>query len=410
LAALLSGSTQSGEKHFNLQDEIELDDSVKIDGLPKADIEQPKAILLTGTTGFVGAFMLEELLAQTGADIYCLVRADSTKKGRERIKQQLQDFQLYDEESFRRVVPVIGDLSRPLLGLSQSEFDSLADTIDMIFHNGAWVNHVYSYDLLRDANVGGTHELLKLATQKKLKAIQHISIGTCQMLQDQHFEQHNTTPHFGYVLTKFVAEKIIHAAGDRGVPVCVHRLPIISGDAHTGVWNSANRVRKLIEGCIMLGYAPDAEGLSEVCGHTLTPVDFVKQFIIKAALQQDSIGKTFDIINPESVDWSELVVAMQDAGYAVGTVSLDEWKAKLIETAKRYPDNKAYETLVGLYVHEHNSIVDPDADANFDQDEVNKAMLSELDKLGMDQPVVDRGVFKAYIDHSMGEDVEKAVS
>ena len=397
LAARLSQTTQSGEKHFNLQNEIKLDDNIKIDGLPQADIVKPQAILLTGCTGFVGAFLLEELLQQTAAQIYCLVRADSVAKALERIKQQLEEYQLYDEEKFRKVVPVIGDLSRPLLGLNQREFDSLAGTIDVIFHSGAWVNHVYSYDLLRNANVAGTREILKLATQKKLKAVHHVSIATCQILQDKHFEQYNTTPHFGYVLTKYVAEKIVLAAGNRGVPVCVHRLPMISGDTHTGVWNQSNRIRMLIKGCIMLGYAPDAGGLFKICGSTLTPVDFVKKFVMKVAQRQDCIGKTYNIINPELVDWSELLFAMQDAGYAVETLSLDEWKAKLTATAKRYPENKTYETLVGLYVHEHDDLSDPDSEVDFSHDEINKAMLKELAKIGADHPVVDRGVFKTYL-------------
>ncbi len=406
LAACLSETTQSEEHSFNLQDEIKLDDSIKIEGLPKADIENPQAILLTGTTGFVGAFLLQELLDQTGAQIYCLVRAESVKKGLERIKQQLEQYQLYDEENFRRVVPIIGDLSRPMLGLDQVEFESLAANVDMIFHNGAWVNHVYSYDLLRDANVGGTHEILKLATHKKLKAVHHISIATAELIQDEDFEENIKTPDYGYVLTKYVAEKLAHAAIDRGVPVCVYRLPMISGDTHSGVWNKSNRVRMLIEGCIKLGYAPDAEGLFKLCGQTLTPVDFIKKFVIKVAQQPDCIGNTYNITNPQLVDWNELLVAMLNSGFAVATLPLGVWKARLSIVVKRDPDNKLYETLVGLFVREVKSLSDQDSVAGCSQYEVNNAILNELDRLGLDLPVVDREIFATYIGHIFGDDYD----
>ena len=65
------------------------------------------------------------------------------------------------------MIPVCGDLAEPRLGLSPQDFDSLAATIDAVYHNGAYVNFVYPYQVLKPANVAGTVEVLRLATQPR---------------------------------------------------------------------------------------------------------------------------------------------------------------------------------------------------------------------------------------------------
>ncbi len=52
-----------------------------------------------------------------------------------------------------------GDLAQPQLGLSQSVYDSLCSELDTIVHNGALVNHAYSYEQLFEPNVLGSVEV-----------------------------------------------------------------------------------------------------------------------------------------------------------------------------------------------------------------------------------------------------------
>ena len=62
-----------------------------------------------------------------------------------------------------RVIPFCGDLGRPNLGLAPDAWDFLASEVDTVFHNGATVNYLFNYDRMRDANVMGTNEVLRLA-------------------------------------------------------------------------------------------------------------------------------------------------------------------------------------------------------------------------------------------------------
>ena len=64
-----------------------------------------------------------------------------------------------------RIIPVLGDLSKPLLGLTEQEFQQIASLVDVIYHAGAIVNFIYPYSQLKTTNVLGTQEILRLAGQ-----------------------------------------------------------------------------------------------------------------------------------------------------------------------------------------------------------------------------------------------------
>ena len=67
---------------------------------------QGKRIFLTGATGFLGAFLLRDLLRDTEATIHCLVRANNAEDGLRRLRQNLQTYELWDESFAARIVVV----------------------------------------------------------------------------------------------------------------------------------------------------------------------------------------------------------------------------------------------------------------------------------------------------------------
>src|SRR5262249_47915849 len=136
---------------------------------------EPERIFLTGATGYLGAFLLRDLLRQTRAEIFCLVRSATVEEGNSRLRKSLEAHGLWDESLGGRIRVVPGDLSLPLLGLSRERFDELAAAIDAVFHNGALVNMVPPYQALKAANVLGTGEVLRLACQTKPKPVHYIS-------------------------------------------------------------------------------------------------------------------------------------------------------------------------------------------------------------------------------------------
>ncbi|MCB0583687.1 MAG: SDR family oxidoreductase, partial [Phaeodactylibacter sp.] len=98
-----------------------------------------------GATGFLGAYLLRELLQQTRARIYCLVRAADEQQAFERIRANLEQYGMFREENAGRIQALAGDISQPLLGLAPDQYDALADTIGAIYHNAAQVNFIFPY-------------------------------------------------------------------------------------------------------------------------------------------------------------------------------------------------------------------------------------------------------------------------
>ncbi len=62
-----------------------------------------------------------------------------------------------------------------MLGLTQDVWDFLASEVDTVFHNGATVNYLFNYERMRDANVMGTNEVLRLAFEGRTKEFNYVS-------------------------------------------------------------------------------------------------------------------------------------------------------------------------------------------------------------------------------------------
>ena len=180
------------------------------------EIPTPKQVLLTGGTGFIGPFLIKSLLEQTRAKIYVLVRSSDEKQGKQRLRDAMDSMGpcgLGLMESFEaRVIPVCGDLGQPKLGLTQAEWEFLANEIDTVFHNGATVNYLFNYDLMRDANVLGTNEIVRLAFEGRPKEFNYVSTtfvfgwAVKSVLNETDLNENMELLDFGYSQSKWVAE------------------------------------------------------------------------------------------------------------------------------------------------------------------------------------------------------------
>ncbi len=331
---------------LNLKAEAVLDPAITAEGKPIDRITEPACIFLTGATGFLGAFLLDELLQQTQADIYCLVRATNTEEGKQKIQRSLESYLIWNESQRTRIIPVLGDLSQPLLGLSQAQFTALAKKLDVIYHNGAWVHHASPYSTLKAANVLGTQEVLRLASQIKIKSVHFISttsvfsppVGSgVQLIREQSSLDDTPAPENGYAQSKWVAEQLVTIARKRGLPVCIYRTGRISGDSKTGAFNPNDFLYRLLIGCIQLGSIPNGEFIEG-----LLPVDYVSKAIIHLSQQQQSLGKTFHLLNPQLLDLKMLFNSIRSIGYPLQQISHNQWYSELIKIAENYPEHPLY--------------------------------------------------------------------
>ena len=112
------------------------------------------AYFVTGATGFIGRFLLVELLKREGT-IYALCRASSLDK-LEELRERLGDTE-------GRIVPVIGDLGRERLGVNPDDIERLTGQIEHFFHLAAIYDLTADADSQRVANVEGTRHAVHLA-------------------------------------------------------------------------------------------------------------------------------------------------------------------------------------------------------------------------------------------------------
>ncbi|MBD2605305.1 amino acid adenylation domain-containing protein [Scytonema hofmannii FACHB-248] len=333
----------------NLQADAVLDPTI----LPPASnfelLTEPANIFLTGATGFLGAFLLQELLLSTQANIYCLVRAGNVDQVQDKIPKNLQSYALEDESFSSRIIPVFGDLSKPLLGLSEEQFEQLAQNIDVIYHNGAMVNLIYPYSLLRSTNVLGTQEILRLSTQIKLKPVHYISslavfeshaYAGKKSISEQEYINDSAIPADGYGQSKWVAEKLLMASRARGIPVCIYRPGMITGHSQTGVTNTDDLMCRLLKGFIQMGSAPDLDLFMD-----MIPVDYVSRAIVHLSRQKESVGKVFHLVNQQPLHLSKIIQEINSLGYPVQQISYEKWQADLINASKRSEENALISVL-----------------------------------------------------------------
>ncbi|KAJ9293451.1 hypothetical protein DTO271G3_7716 [Paecilomyces variotii] len=314
-----------------LDDDIRPSSAVTIRSVNKAN-----TVLLTGVTGYLGAFLLNDLLQNTSAHIVCLVRFNEPTNedqpgGIARLRRNLLDLGLWSDAIMERVEILPGNLSRPRFGLSTEGFEELASRVDVIIHAAATVNLVYPYAALRGANVGGTKEILRLAC-KGGATVQYVSTnGVLPPSREKGWPEDTvldiedvpTKLLDGYGQTKWVAEQLVLEAGRRGLPVKIHRAGTISGHSLTGAANAWDLLTALIVESIQIGHAPDVKGWRA----EMTPVDFVSKAIVHLAGQTHAEQTIFHLGDPDPVDTRSVFEDLAELGYPTQRIGWDEWVA-----------------------------------------------------------------------------------
>lgn len=356
LARLIDNHQRTGKQESvqswseeQLAAEATLDPSITAEGLPVADYCSPSNIFLTGVTGYLAPFLVEKLLSVTDADVHCLVRAADAADGLQRIQQIMEKYRIWREEFRERIHPVVGDLSKPRLGLSEQEFTELAGIADVIYHCGALVNFVYPYSALKAPNVRGTHEILRLACQKKLKAVHYTSTidvllathaGRPLLETDEFIRHPREIPDAGYPLSKLVAERMMVTARSRGIPVCVYRPSVVMGHAESGATQTNLYLMVGLKGYIDLGVLPEPRFMMD-----FVSVDFAASAMAHISRQRESIGKYFHIWNQNPVHVKNAYEWIRSFGYDVQAVDWLELRDRVLGVDQ---SNALYPFLAGF--------------------------------------------------------------
>lgn len=388
------------ETPLDLAAEAVLDPTI----VPKWDTELAPSvsanILLTGATGFLGAFLLSELLHTTQANIYCLVRSLHVQHGSNRIQQQLESFGLWEKGWSARIIPIPGDLSRPLFGLSGTRFNEIAGLIDTIYHSAAVVNFFYPYSAVKSPNVGGTQEILRVASHGRRKPVHFVSsmavFPRAQLVQTHPnvggsnqnaviAEEDSLETwqglYTGYSQSKWVAERLIGTATSRGIPVAIYRPSIICGHTETGAGNPTDLLFHFLHSCVQLGYTPDMD-----LDLPMVPVDYVSRAIVALSMQPEAIGRKFHLVTRRTVRLRSLLDCVLSSGIPLHKLSYENWRALLLSA----PDN-ALATVAPFVEYMPEYQVERTIDCRNTQ--------NMLKSTGVRCPEITPGLLRTYVSH-----------
>jgi amino acid adenylation domain-containing protein/thioester reductase-like protein len=362
----------------------------------------PAAIVLTGGTGFLGGYLLRELLDTTSARIHCLVRARDPAHALSRLRAAQYRYQLGDLPD-GRVVPLPGDLASPRLGLSEARFDDLAAEVDLVLHAGAFVNFTYPYAHVAGVTVAGTREVIRLAARHRAAPVHFVSslavlagcgaAGVRQVSEDDPpgFPEYL---HLGYSEAKWVTEVLLRNAARAGLPAAVHRPYEISGDLRLGAWNLESATCALFRVIADTCCAPDIDLPLD-----FVPVDVLARQIVHIARTQPARSATYHLANPRPATLRDMAERLVAHGYPVTTVPLETWVSEAVRCACDQPGHP-FAPFIPLWIdrcpHSGLTVKEMFFSSHFPGFSTANAAAA-LDGSGIEMPPVDGTMLDSYI-------------
>ena len=277
------------------EDELQL--PLKIEERERSSIRGGASVLVTGANGFVGSFVVAEILSR-GEKVVCLVRAGDDSAAKQRMRLALVKWHLWKQEWESQLDVVAGDPGRTTFGLDDASYEALQQRVQhgCVVHCAAYVDLKRRYSLLRKANVLGTIEVLRFCAASSARMI---FISTTDLLPrggaggtlHKDPEPLQLPPEAaeacfaesGYAASKAVGEALVVRAVARGLPGCIVRLGMVGG-ALTGVCNPTDFVMRMLIGFSQTRSFPETEEKHTMV--SVLPVDAAARALVELAFSR----------------------------------------------------------------------------------------------------------------------------
>jgi len=272
-----------------------------------------ETIFLTGFPGFIAERLVERLSRQD-TQFFLLVQpqfVDKAMAAVERIaartQTRLENFALIE-----------GDISEPNLGISDDDLETIRNETTDVFHLAA------VYDLAVDkatafhVNVEGTRNVNEFCRSvADLRRYNYVS--TCYVAGRHHGRIFETDLRHPAGFRNFYEETKYHAEVEveklkADLPVTIFRPSVVVGDSHTGETVKYDGIYYLIQ------YLRKAPGLlrfvnvgNSAVRLNLVPVDFVIDGIAALARDENAIGKTLALADPDPLTTAQLFDTIAEA-------------------------------------------------------------------------------------------------
>lgn len=366
--------------------------------------KKPHGVFLLGATGFLGSHILDNLLTNTNAIIYCLVRKNTSMSNTERLLKTLNYYfgNKHDKHFGKRIIVINGDITLKNLGLENKLLKDLQNTVNCVINSAALVKHYGDIEAFNTINIEGTKNIIDFCMNinKKLYHISTISVSGINKFDSNRSQLlfKETNLYVGqnldnaYIYTKFMSEVLVLEAIKKGLNATILRLGNIFNRYSDGKFQvnfSDNAYLNRLKAFIALGMMPDSFMKHAV---DFSPVDYCADAIVKIACSKNNFN-ILHIFNKNLVTFSNLVVYLNKLNYDICFVSDKMFKDRLtnlIENEKQKND------ISGII---------PDLDSNKELnlifDVIPDAKFSNkfLEKLNYKWPKIDLNYFKLFLDY-----------
>lgn len=307
-------------------------------------------LLITGATGFLGAFLVKDYLDNSETHLYLLIRGESLKVAEDRLKAKLSFYfgaELYNKY-VDRISVVLGDVSLERLGMSDVVFNELSNSVEAVVHSAANVRHYADRDDINKINVTGTANVIsfcKESVSKRVFFVSTLSVGLNEVKPgwSLHFTEGDNPETDGkgnvYIDSKILAENLVREALPK-IGGQIFRVGNLVSDSETGVFQENkedNAFYQIMQEYKRRDLAPDVEV-------PFIDLSFVNQTASAIRLLTTCMGDgTFHLYNPNTI-------TIQDMFYK---------KETGIETFKNYVTNIIYGDSVlthGFYLKNINML------------------------------------------------------
>ena len=341
----------------------------------------PKGILLTGGTGFLGVHILEEFIKNETGNVYCIVREEPGLTAKAKLHQKLNYYfgNKYDELIGKRIFAVVGNITKPGFGLNQEELLELANSIDVVVNSAARVLHYGNYDDFYNSNVRSVRYIIDFCASFN-KKLYHISTtGVSGDKLDLSYLSHGKKSirniefdesklYIGQILdnvytrSKFEAESYVLNAAARGLDGYVLRMGNLMPRFRDGLFQENildNAFINRLKAFMNIGIVPDYLLDKPL---EFTPIDYAAKAVCKVITHPSYRNRVFHLNNYKTISTQKLLKLLKRNGYNIDVLTENEFKERINQIIQDDETNKLLNNLLNdfnrdLHLDYNNDII-----------------------------------------------------
>ena len=311
------------------------------------DITPTHTYLLTGATGFLGVHILNYIIENTDATVYCLVRKGSFDSPEERLEGICFYYfnKSYADLVGKRIFCIDGEIDNKTL------VDSLADLpFDTLINAAAIVKHFSNDDSLERVNVEGVRYLAEMCLRagRRITHVSTLSVGGLNVdnAVDINRKFYESDLFFGqdttynvYVDTKSRGEEALLnlvPSGLKGKIVRVGNLMSRNDDGEFQINFNTNGFMRTLRGYTTLGCCPVSLADKE---YEFSPIDAVAKAIVMLSDTNPEFT-VFHIYNRHRVHLIDIIQMLNDMGMKIDMVEDNVFQQHLMKAFENGADDK----------------------------------------------------------------------